>query len=291
MKNEKNYIVYKITNKINDNIYIGVHVTENINDKYMGSGSNIKKSIKEFGKENFEKIILYNFDTKEEMLDKERELVNEEFIKRNDTYNICLGGGQHLSINLINVKDKNNNNFTVHKTDPRYLTGELVGSVHGSFVAKDKNNKIFRVDIDDSRYLSGELVGLTKGKFVAKDKNNNIFQVLMNDPRYLSGELVGLTKGMVNVKDKNNNIFLVSITDPRYLSGELLSIWDGKKHKYETRKKMSIIKKGKYKGEKNSQYNTCWIYNEKLKQNKKIKKEELEVWVKNNWIKGRKINF
>ena len=33
------------------------------------------------------------------------------------------------------------------------------------------------------------------------------------------------------------------------------------------------------------------FYNEHLKKNKKIKKEELENWLKSGWIKGRKINF
>ena len=41
------------------------------------------------------------------------------------------------------------------------------------------------------------------------------------------------------------------------------------------------------KGEKNSQFGSCWIYNPELKQNKKIKKEELDSWIQQGWIKGR----
>lgn len=40
------YTVYKITNKINDKIYVGVHSTDNPNDSYMGSGKIIKDAIK-----------------------------------------------------------------------------------------------------------------------------------------------------------------------------------------------------------------------------------------------------
>ena len=73
---DKHYLVYKITNNINRKIYVGVHVTNNINDSYMGSGTNIKKAIKEYGRENFTKEILHDFDTKEEMISKELEIVN-----------------------------------------------------------------------------------------------------------------------------------------------------------------------------------------------------------------------
>jgi hypothetical protein len=83
----------------------------------------------------------------------------------------------------------------------------------------------------------------------------------------------------------------VSKTDPRYLSGELKHIWKGKAHTEETKKKMSLSKKGKLKGKQSSQYGTCWIYNEKLKESKKIKKESLVCWLNKGWQKGRKLKF
>jgi group I intron endonuclease len=86
------YTIYKITNKINGKVYIGKHQTKNPYDNYMGSGKAIKHAIKEYGRENFEKEVLFIFDTVDAMNSKEKELVNEVFISTNKTYNLGIGG-------------------------------------------------------------------------------------------------------------------------------------------------------------------------------------------------------
>lgn len=93
MQNKIYYTLYKITNRINGNIYIGVHKTEDINDGYMGSGNLIIAAIKKYGLHNFDKEILFtDLGDSKSMYAKEAELVTEEFIKRKDTYNIRIGG-------------------------------------------------------------------------------------------------------------------------------------------------------------------------------------------------------
>ena len=54
------YIIYLITNLLNDKTYIGKHgVTDYLSDDgYMGSGKMILSAIKKYGKENFKKDIL-----------------------------------------------------------------------------------------------------------------------------------------------------------------------------------------------------------------------------------------
>lgn len=86
------FLIYKITNTVNGKIYIGSHKTSNIDDGYMGSGTLIKKAIKNYGIDCFLKEILYIFNNPEDMVKKEREIVNETFLRRRDTYNLEIGG-------------------------------------------------------------------------------------------------------------------------------------------------------------------------------------------------------
>lgn len=97
------YTVYKTTNRINGKCYVGKHQTRNLDDGYMGSGKLIKLAIKKYGIENFDKEILYVFDTEEEMNAKEAEIVTEEFCKT--SYNLCLGGQGGFSYINANVPE------------------------------------------------------------------------------------------------------------------------------------------------------------------------------------------
>ena len=86
------YTIYKTTNLINNKIYIGLHTTQNPYDTYLGSGYFLKKAIRKYGYKNFKKEILFIFTNKQDMIDKERELVDDNFCKRKDTYNMHKGG-------------------------------------------------------------------------------------------------------------------------------------------------------------------------------------------------------
>ncbi len=101
------YIIYKITNKLDGKIYIGKHQTNDLEDGYMGSGKLLKRAIDKHGIENFTKEVLFELPNEEEMNQKEAELVNESFISREDTYNICPGGkGGFGYINSNNLTNK-----------------------------------------------------------------------------------------------------------------------------------------------------------------------------------------
>ena len=86
------YTVYKITNQIDGKIYIGSHMTDQLDDNYMGSGKYLIRAQKKYGIENFKKEILFVFETADEMYAKEAEIVNEDFLATENTYNLKIGG-------------------------------------------------------------------------------------------------------------------------------------------------------------------------------------------------------
>ncbi len=55
-------------------------------------GVYLKYAIDKYGKEHFIKEIICECSSEEEMNLKEEELVNPEFVARNDTYNLSVGG-------------------------------------------------------------------------------------------------------------------------------------------------------------------------------------------------------
>ena len=318
-KKYKYHYFYKITNLINNHFYYGVHNTNNIEDGYMGSGKRLQYAIKKYGIENFEKEILKYFDTMDEAFEYESEIVTEELVKDQNCYNQKLGGDFSWSLlrNTITAIDNNGNTFRIHKDDPRWVSGELKGVTVGKVNATDINGNHFFVDKNDIRFQTGELTHLHKNKFQAKDKNNNIYFITKDDPRWVSGELAGLAKGKkatdeTRLKMKESwkiRIKNINHVKTRYVYNEngYIKICNEDLQKYldngykigKFEKKKKIIKNQKIyeahqlkhyqAAEKNSQFGTCWIHNNK--ESIKIKKEQLEEYISNGWIKGRKMKF
>jgi len=86
------YIIYKTTNLIDGKYYIGCHQTNNLDDGYLGSGKYLKRAIKKYGRENFKYEILHEVNTKEEMFDLEKLLVDKALVENTQTYNLKIGG-------------------------------------------------------------------------------------------------------------------------------------------------------------------------------------------------------
>ena len=99
------HLVYQITNLVNGKVYVGKHTTKDPYDNYMGSGKLINRAIEKYGIENFTKEILYCFINEKEAYLKEEEIVTQEFIDKESTYNIKQGGNGFSSEDMIGEKN------------------------------------------------------------------------------------------------------------------------------------------------------------------------------------------
>lgn len=221
------YLVYQVNNLLNGKIYIGIHATLNPNDSYMGSGKHLKHAQKKYGIENFEKCILHIFNNPDAMFEMEALLVNGDFVSRDDTYNIGLGGKQPLDY----VNEQGLNIYPNHA-------------------------EISKVNLDKGR---------------AK------LAYMQSAPEFKTWREDIVKKGIQTKKDNNGGMIKPTFT--------------GKKHSTEAKQKIGTANSKIQSGSGNSQYGTCWIHSLEFEVSKKIKLSDLEEWIKDGWVKGRKIKW
>ena len=77
------YFIYETTNLINGKKYIGKHITNNLNDGYLGSGLALQNAIKKYGRENFKREILEFCENEKQCYELEY-----EYIKNAHAYSI-----------------------------------------------------------------------------------------------------------------------------------------------------------------------------------------------------------
>jgi GIY-YIG catalytic domain len=221
-----NYL-YKITNLLNNKIYIGVHTTVDLNDGYMGSGKIIKSAIKKYGVENFTKEILESFDTYLAALEREAEIVTDDFLLREDVYNLRRGGSG--GFDYIN-KDKEKH--AISSAKGRSKTGQSSWATIKSDPAKIKVHK-------------------------ERSSANLKYQ-----------HSIGVVKSFKDNKELQSTATMLAQTV------------DAKEKRINT---LAAIKH--QQGTNNSQYGSCWIT--KDSENKKVKKEDLSLFLDLGWTKGR----
>lgn len=213
-RKEKNiHYIYKTTCNITGRWYIGMHSTYNLNDGYMGSGLILRRSIRKYGVDNHTKEILEYVDSREKLVLREIEIINEELISNEFCMNLKRGGEGGFS------------------SEDHKLRCTIAGN--------DKLRDLL-IDID---YKEKHCLRLNEANKKAR----------------LDGKIINIQKNYS---------------------------WSGKNHSEETKELMSEKKKGVGIGETNSQYGTSWITKDGF--NKKIKKEEIIIWLNEGWVKGRK---
>lgn len=89
---KKYHYIYKTTNLINGKFYIGMHSTNNLKDGYLGSGKQLRYSIRKYGIEKFKIDYLEFFDNRIDLANREKQLVNEDLLKDPMCMNLKSGG-------------------------------------------------------------------------------------------------------------------------------------------------------------------------------------------------------
>lgn len=124
------YIVYITINLINRKMYIGVHRTKDpdIFDGYIGCGVYVTRystynnpntafqyAVKKYGPKNFKRYIIKVFNDEKEAYKLESILVDSNFINREDTYNMVVGG--KYSLNKVPVYQFDTDGNLIKKWD------------------------------------------------------------------------------------------------------------------------------------------------------------------------------
>lgn len=260
----KFYTIYKTTNLINDKFYIGKHETFNLNDNYLGSGKYLSAAIKKYGKNNFKKEILFIFDNEHEMNLKEIELVNEELVNSEMTYNLGIGGegGPHFKGKKHSDETKEKNRIS--------STGRVNSEETRKKISEKGKNRI--VTEETRQKLSERALN----RFKSSESRNKISKSMLGKRHSMESrqKMSDTKKGKSFVMSEEQKIKL-SIANK------------GKRKSIETIEKMKISLKNKYEsGVKNNNFGTIWIYNIELKKRKMINPELLNEYLENNWEEG-----
>lgn len=175
-----NHYVYKITNKINNKIYVGVRscVEDPKNDAYMGSGVAIMRAHKKYGMDNFSKEIIQIFDSREEANEAEASIVTMEFCLREDTYNLKEGGlngfyteevKQKMSENRMGIVSWNKGVNHTQETRDKISNTRLERKIESPF---------------KGRKHTPESIAKLKNKTVSEDVKNKMSESCRNQELY-----------------------------------------------------------------------------------------------------------
>lgn len=242
----KYHIIYQTTNIINNMIYIGAHSTDLLNDGYFGSGHRLALAIEKYGRDSFKKDILHIFDNPIEMFSKEAEIVNSNFLKRSDVYNIVEGGFGGYNKGTTGLK---------HLHHPE--TGKRC-AVHPNTIPSMLN---------EGWVIGRNMSSTTNTIWIHKDQEKKM--VLKNElTQYLE---LGWVKGL----PKSPTLGKVWIFNPLTAEYSLCNFYEleTKLSKGWIKKKWAPIKKG-----------ATWINNGS--ENLRISQENLKDYISQGWTKG-----
>ena len=133
--------VHKVTNKDKYNVYLGNGVWSNTPSTYMYPKSPFQFAVKTYGTKAFIRTALFEYDTAEEALAKEHELVTEEFVTQDHVYNVVTGGDYTEKAKPLYQFDLKGN--LIKKWDSMLDAYEFYGLSPNDFESSKKHKVVF----------------------------------------------------------------------------------------------------------------------------------------------------
>ena len=123
-KEKKYHFIYKTIDARNENFYIGMHSTNDLNDGYIGSGTRLKKLIYKYGKSIFKLEILEFLPDRESLKKREEEIVNSDLLKEDKCMNQKVGGygGFTIQISIMGGQKSKIAQKILRETNPDWVT-------------------------------------------------------------------------------------------------------------------------------------------------------------------------
>lgn len=273
--------VYKTTNTLTGDFYIGAHSGEKPN--YLGSGPELKSAIKALGGEHFSKEIIAEFDTPEEAYALETELITEALKSTTNCYNLkpSTGGGLKQSTGKATVKDTNGTISQIDMKDQEIIQGNLVSINKGTVVVKDKDGRTFRTSSDDPRLKTGELVSYHKNKVVVRNKNGKNFFTDKHDDRLKTGELEYAGSATFIKPGQHLNQATEFKVGDKWMYNPVTMIGERvPKNEIENKLKLGWLFGRGGPSKK-------WIHNPITGETKRLPLSEIDFWIAKGWTYGR----
>jgi group I intron endonuclease len=188
---ENSMVIYKITNLVNNKIYIGQDSKNN--PEYLGSGIIIKRAIKKYGKEFFNKDILEFCYSKEELDAKEKFWINKlNSIKKG--YNISAGGGGCLGCKQSDETKEKRRQKNIGEKNPMF----------GKKLSKDSLKKRNKTVINN-----GTFKGENNPNFKFKIDKEILFNLFINENKTIR-EIANLYGCSMDVINNNLRFFKIN---------------------------------------------------------------------------------
>lgn len=215
--------IYKITNLINNKIYIGKDTTSD--SKYFGSGLLINRAFQKYSKENFTKEVIDETDNYDELSKKEIYWISKyESTNRDIGYNISPGGdggdtlSNHPDLDLI--KEKISNNSKTKGKTYEEVFGHEKASIYKDKLSKsnarynldkkyeelyspDKSNRIKKLISDNSKKNWTD----ERKKKQSDNSKSNIYKSLLS-PSSIEKNRKYLEERWCNYKEKEKKYII-----------------------------------------------------------------------------------